>query len=128
MSDADLNKVKSLIEEIAPVIFADGKRDDTSGWVAAVENRHVIYNSKIYAPNENISIDRVMNFEVSVCVMSENMPIPDYVDDDWLIAVIPESSSRELSYVDNMDLRHTLGEEPPIDLQDVADRAPQLKN
>lgn len=128
MSELDHNEVASLLEGIAPVIYADGKRDDTSGWIAAVENRHVIYNSKLFGPNDDIFVDRAMRFDTSVCVMGENMPVPDYVDDDWMIAVVPKSSTREVSYIDDVDLRHALGDTPPVDLEDIADDAPSVKH
>lgn len=45
-----------LKQLFVPVIFANGKDDDLPGIVAAIENRAVQFDEKIYRPDEDLTI------------------------------------------------------------------------
>jgi hypothetical protein len=47
---------RDLREIFVPVIFANGKDDDLPGIIAAIENRAVQFDEKIYQPGEPIVI------------------------------------------------------------------------
>jgi len=82
-----------------PIIYADGIRDDTAGWVAAVQNQRVMYDGKIYEPDENITINREMKFERNICSLGEEYDLPAAVDDTWIVARIPSGAKREIYYL-----------------------------
>jgi hypothetical protein len=43
--------------ELIPEIFADGERDDGEGIVAAIMCRPVMFDGKVYTPEEDIVVD-----------------------------------------------------------------------
>lgn len=60
MMDADVMERPrtDLRDMFVPVIFANGEDDDTPGFVAAVEDRAVMFDDRVYQPGENITVDR----------------------------------------------------------------------
>ena len=59
MLDCDTGTKTAAKRRDIPCIFADGKRDDLPGLVAAFENKDVEYAGKIYRPNEDISLNDI---------------------------------------------------------------------
>lgn len=58
MIDLETLTVTNVAEMFVPVIFANGEDDDLPGLAAAVENRHVQFDDRIYKPGEELIIDR----------------------------------------------------------------------
>jgi hypothetical protein len=64
MIDALLNRLRKpklqrdLREIFVPVIFANGQDNDLPGIIAAIENRAVQFDEKIYQPGEAIEISK----------------------------------------------------------------------
>jgi len=86
-----------------PTIYADGIHDDSAGWAAAVRNERVMYDGKVYEPDENMTIDREMHFAVNVCALGEEFDIPPEVDETWIVARTPITSRREIYFLEDCD-------------------------
>jgi hypothetical protein len=87
------------IDEI-PTIHADGKHDDSPGWVAAVENRRVTYDGRIYEPGDPLTIDREMHFIFNICTLGADQDMPSDIDETWIVARIPTDGMRDIYYTE----------------------------
>jgi hypothetical protein len=67
-----------LANVLVPVIFSNGRDDDTPGLVAAFENKRVQFRDRVYEPFETIELrDEVLVFSASCFVFQDRSMWPD---------------------------------------------------
>lgn len=58
---------------LIPVLFANGVDDDLPALRAIVGNRHIMFDGKIYAPNEKVTVTgRTLSFSCGAIVVHHN--------------------------------------------------------
>lgn len=84
---------------LVPVIFANGEDDDLPGLTAALHNKAVQYEKKIYKPGENIEIyDKSMVFNCrGIIIIGSSGDVPEN-QDNW--TVIRSTGGRHINIRD----------------------------
>ena len=85
-----INKVNKI-----PVIFANGKDDDLPGLAAAFKNETVIYNKRLYKPDEDIKVFGKTLILVchGIFILSVDHPEPENPN-DWTLIRYPKTGRK----------------------------------
>lgn len=110
LNQAQLQTQSRLI----PRIYADGENDDLVGFAAAVENKLVLYDGVLYAPDESIEIDgRTMVLSQPIYIYGEgHEPDPDPFDGQPYVTAIEPAQSKRRLRISNSFIELRLVEKP----------------
>jgi hypothetical protein len=91
MTDTDLATKHAPKLDFVPVIFANGEDDDIPGIVAAIENKRVQFDDKLYEPGEPLSVvRRKLVISRKLCAVSDGTEPPERCRSaEWVVAIEP---------------------------------------